>query len=179
MPELFAQDCSFDADWRRQQEIRMRPYADIIYQSVWGNNIVIQRCDGDSSDTAILDRCLGIDVQIRFPCGMVLLGQEKFLSNRYRHWSSVTVEYEQNQWTHEPGNWYKLACQFYMVVYINDLENGFDPWIILDWTKVVIETHVGRIGWHLKYNNHDGARASFRYAHFSAFPPSCVIAKGP
>lgn len=157
----------------------MRPYADMIYRGLWGSNVVIQRFDHDSGDAVVFDRYLGIDVQIRFPCGMVLLGQEKFLSNRYRHCESVTIEYEQNQWTHEPGNWYQLACQFYMVGYINDWGNGFDPWIILDWAKVVLETHAGRIGWHIKYNNRDSARASFRYVHFSAFPPSCVIAKGP
>jgi hypothetical protein len=135
--------------------------------------VSIQRAD--HKDAAILDTQFAIDVALMVPSGMILLGQEKFLSRQYASFKSVTIEYEQNQYTHEGGDWYKLACQFYFVGYENG--SGFDPWIILNWPAVVMATNAGAITWTPNANKNGHARASFMYAPMRAFPDSCVIAR--
>jgi hypothetical protein len=164
-------DLQFERDPRRKQELRCRPYADEIYRRVLGAE-KIERAE--RADDYLLDREYAIDVTVTLPNGMVLNGQEKFLSAEYAKYATATVEYEQNQFTHEPGDWYKLACQFYFVGYENG--SGFKPWVMLNWPNVVIATNTGIINWRDNRNNNGRARASFKFLRMADFPESCVIA---
>lgn len=166
---------NFENNWRRKQEIKMRPAADGIYKSIFGDGIEIVRFDNEY----ILDQKFAIDVQLRVDCGFILVGQEKFLTIQNRGFRSVTVEYLQNPITEEHGDWFKLGVQFYFTGYSTADSSGFDPWIILNWPQVVIETHKGNIRWMDNKNTHDFARASFRYCFMDSVPVSCVIAKFP
>jgi hypothetical protein len=166
---------NFDNNWRRQQELKMRPYADIIYKNTFGAGIDINRFDRDEDKA--LDIIFAIDVQIGLENGQILLGQEKYLSDKYAGYKSITVEYEQNQITHEHGDWYKLATQFYFTGYCNKDMTGFDPWVIANWTSMIIETLANNIHWVHNNNKADGARASFVYTNMTQLPESCIIAK--
>jgi hypothetical protein len=159
---------NFEKDPRRKQEIRCRPYADTIYQDTFGHDIDIIR-----DANIVLDKEFAIDVQIKLPCGLVLLGQEKFLSKEYAKYASVTVEYHQNQFTKEPGDWFKIGVQFYFVGYEND--TTFYPYILLNWTQVVLATENGLIKWLYNANKNGHAKADFVYAPMSKFPYSCII----
>jgi hypothetical protein len=130
----------------------------------------------ERDDQKVLDVRFAIDVQIRLATGQLLLGQEKFLSQIYAKWRSVTVEYEQNQYTGEEGDWFKLASQLYFVGYLTKDQTGFQPWILLNWPNVVIATYHGEIKWHTNRNKDGRARASFKYCSMQAFPSQCVIA---
>lgn len=163
----------FNRNWRRQQELRMRPFADIIYRHVFGKDIDIQRFDRD--DNKLLDIQFAIDVQLRLANGQILLGQEKYLSSKFAKYNSFTVEYMQNPMTKEKGDWFKIATQFYFVGYCTENMNGFNPWIIVNWPSMVIESNNGNITWTNNTNKADGARASFVYANMSAIPEHCVI----
>jgi hypothetical protein len=174
MPELLKTDlssseCSFERDPRRVQEKRCRPYADIIYHSVFGDDIKIVR-----DANIILDKEFAIDVQIRLDSGLVLLGQEKFLSENYAKYATVTVEYYQNQFTKERGDWFKIGVQFYFTGY--ETKNGFNPYILLNWPQTVLATDVGLIKWLYNTNKDGHAKASFMYYSMSKFPSSCIIA---
>lgn len=166
---------NFERDPRRQQEIRCRPYANAIYLRTFGNDIEITRFD--SKEKNILDKEFAIDVKIGLGTGMILTGQEKFLSEREAHYNSVTVEYMQDFIKNVPGDWYKLAIQFYFVGYECQSEGTFKPWVILNWSNVVTNTKMGNIKWFDQVNKDGHARASFKYTNINNLPEDCVIAR--
>ncbi len=161
----------FERDSRRKQEIKMRPAADGIYRHVFGKGIEIKRYE--RKDDIVLNIRFAIDVEVRLASGMILTGQEKFLSNKYASFRSVTVEYLQNRT--ERGDWFKLAAQFYMTGYITEDWRGFDPWMMIDWPAVVIATEKGLIRWSSNANKDGHAQASFRYCDMLDIPRECVI----
>lgn len=163
----------FNKNWRRQQELKMRPYADRIYRQVFGSKIEIQRFERE--EDLVLDKIYAIDVQIRLPSGQILLGQEKFLSHKFAGFKSLTVENEQDPATGERGDWFKIAAQFYFTGYMTKSEDGFDPWVLTNWTSIVIATHQGRITWQHNQNKDGYARASFVYTNMTMLPKECVI----
>lgn len=165
----------FEKDPRRKQELRMRPVADRIYRSIFGDGIKITRTEKE--DDATLDRTFAIDVTIGLRNGQILLGQEKFLSFIYRKYRSLTVEYYQNPITKEHGDWFKLAPQIYFTGYCTQDETGFSPWVLVDWAKMVYLSNIGKVQW-LDNSNKDGrARASFKYTIMDKLPEDCIIAK--
>ena len=151
---------SFDNDPRRKQEIYGRSIADVIYRNIWGD-IDISR--NDDAHKAVLDREFAIDVTIKMPNGMVLNGQEKFLSHKYLSYLSLTVEYMQNASTEEQGDWFKLAPQFYTCAYFNETGSDFDKYVIVDWAQMVLGSNTGLINWRYNKNKDGHARASFKY----------------
>ena len=165
---------NFERDPRRKQEVAGRPIADAIYYNVFGDDIQIVRMERE--EQKVLDIEFAIDAKIVLPTGHILLGQEKFLSQSYAKYRSVTVEYEQNQFTGEPGDWFKLAPQFYFVGYFTKDGLCFDPWIILNWPNTVLATLQEQVYWQDNANRDGRARASFRFCTMEAFPRQCVIA---
>ena len=158
----------FNVDPRKIQELRCRPYADTIYRRAFGETIEIIR-DSD----LVLDKEFAIDVRIKLANGMNLLGQEKFLSKKYASFASVTVEYYQNQFTKERGDWFRLGVQLYFVGYEND--KGFKPYVLLDWARVTIDSIRGLIRWTHNANSDGHAQASFAYTPMKDLPQSCII----
>lgn len=158
----------FNKDPRRLQELRCRPIADNIYRNYFGDDIQIIR-DTD----IVLDKYFAIDVRIIFGNGMNLLGQEKFLSQEYAKYGTVTVEYYQDQDTKELGDWFKLGVQFYLVGYENN--DRFYPYTLMDWTKVTILSNNGVIKWNFNNNKNGRARASFAYTKMIDLPKECIL----
>jgi len=154
---------------RKQQELRLRPFADDIYRSVFGPDIDIERFDND----IILDKQFAIDVRLRLRTGNILLGQEKFLSSYNSRFNSLTVEYMQNE--HEQGDWFKLSCQFYFTGY--ESPSGFCPWVIADWLAIELATLKGDINWQDNRNKDGHAQASFKFVDIDSLPDNCIIAK--
>lgn len=164
----------FSQNIRKQQEIRLRPAADKVYCSVFGDSIKIARFD--SGDNFVLDKTFAVDVVITLPYGLTLNGQEKFLSTQNASYQSVTVEYYQNQFTHELGDWFKLGVQLYFVGY--EFRDTFKPYVLLNWPSVVMATITNKITW-THNNNKDGhARASFTFCKIAQIPRDCIIAIG-
>ena len=156
---------------RFDQESIGQPLADAIYRNTFGQDIRIER----NADVH-LSHTLGVDVVITTPQGLRLLGQEKYLSHAYAKYRSLTVEYYQDASTGEEGNWFNLACQFYFVGYLNKDETAFEPWVLANWTEIVLATAKGRIHWKSNSNKDGQARASFRYTAMDRLPQRCVIA---
>jgi hypothetical protein len=161
---------NFEKDPRKKQEIRCRPFADDIYKRVFGDLVQIIR-DTD----IVLDKEFAIDVRLILSNGMNLLGQEKFLSQHYAKYRSVTVEYYQNQFTKEPGDWFKIGVQIYFVGY--EIADGFLPFVLLDWTKVTLATLQNKLEWHHNKNNDGRAKASFVWTKMDDIPDNCIIAR--
>ena len=159
---------SFERNWRRKQELVGRPIADGIYRTMFGEQVAISRMERD--DQKILDVKFAIDVKLTLPTGQILLGQEKFLSHTYASFRSVTVEHFQNPLTKEPGDWFRLAVQFYFVGYLTADSQRFDPWILPNWPNVVVATCDGKIPWQDNKNKDGRARASFKWCSMPQFP---------
>jgi len=166
---------NFEDNWRRKQEIEGRPIVDDIYRQVFGNNIEIIRFDKD--ENMLLDIVYAIDVQIRLSNKQIIIGQEKFLSNKYASFATVTVEHYQNPVTLEYGDWFKLACQFYFTGYFTEDKKGMNPWILLNWLNVVTATDNQEITWNKSNNMQDNAMADFKYCKMNNFPDSCVLGR--
>lgn len=168
---------SFNSNPRRIQELAGRTPAEAIYRSVFGPDIQVERFDDTASEKHLLDREHAIDARLRLPSGMMLTLQEKFLSNAFARFASLTVEYEQNQHTHEPGDWYKLASQLYFTGYLSENNSRFVSWALVNWAQLVIASEAGLIEWRMNANKDGRARASFKYVRFDEIPESCVIAR--
>ena len=174
-PDLLASK-RFEKDPRRRQEIAMRPFIDDIYQKVFGHVIITRH---DSEDKNILDREHAVDVMVRFDTGNILNGQEKSLSYGYAKYQSLTVEYEQSQFSHREGDWFKLGAQFYFCGYTREhLNEGFLYYVIVNWTSLVLATLSKEVKWKSQCNRDGSARASFKWIAFDSIPTSCIIAKG-
>ena len=163
---------AFERNPRRKQELRGRPFADRIYLTLFGEATEIKRAERE--EALVLDMQHAIDVTLTLPTGMVATGQEKFLDY---HLDTVTVEFMNDPRTGAPGDWFHLASQFYFVGYFNSGRTGFRTWIMLDWLVVALATLNGEINWQDNRNKDGRARASFKYAPFSQFKGSMVIAK--
>lgn len=164
----------FEDNWRRKQELRLRPVADRVYQGIFGEDIKIERFE--RQDDWILDKYFAMDVRITFTNGLILTGQEKFLSHKYSSFASVTVEEYQDPTIKEPGDWFKLAVQFYFVGYANKDETGFYPWVMINWPATVMATVKEELDWYSNGNQDGSARASFKYCYMNQIPSYCLIA---
>ena len=160
----------FSTNWRKKQEMRCRPFADDIYRRAFGDIEIIRDSD------IVLDRDFAIDVRLVLKNGMNLLGQEKFLSEKFARYKSVTIEYYQNQYTKERGDWFKIGVQIYLVGY--ECKSSLSPFVLLDWTNVTIMSDAGCIVWNHNVNKDGIARASFAWAAMDKFPNECVILRG-
>lgn len=117
------------------------------------------------------DYALGIDVILTLDSGGELTMQEKFLSYSMK---TVTVEHMQDWRTGERGDWFNLKAQLYFVGYDRIKALDFQDWILLNWPRVKMTPD---IWWQEKFNQEDGARASFLCSHFNNFSGDCVIAR--
>jgi hypothetical protein len=119
------------------------------------------------------DYQLGIDIVLRPQGQGESTMQEKFL---FTDFYTVTVEHCQDWMALEPGDWYRLKAQYYFVGYSAKDNLQFDPWILLDWTRLQRATAQGRVQWQLRANLKDGARASFMYVRLEKVPPETIVA---
>ena len=146
----------------------MRPVADKLYFEAFPGLTRIERIERE--EQKVLDIEHAIDVILHFENGMILTGQEKFLSYKYRRFNSLTVEYENDPILHIKGDWFHCAAQWYFCGYINEDETGFEPWVIVWWPQIVMGTLRGQIHWRHNWNKEDGASASFRYVTMTQLP---------
>lgn len=164
---------TFEKNPRRIQELAGRPIADKIYKDIFGQDTIIDRTEQPDSFT--LDKYFAIDVKLTLATKQILLGQEKFLSQKEAKYRTITVEYYQNPIDKEPGDWFKLASQFYFVGYFNINKTGFDPWVLADWLQIVLNTYQSNIFWLDQDNKWSNAKASFRHTKMENLPKSCII----
>lgn len=121
-----------------------------------------------------LDYLLGVDVILKTLSGQTMTMQEKFLFTTF---DTVTVEYYQDWRSKIRGDWFNMKCQYYFVGYDYNKKGTFNTWILLDWLRVQLATGQNKIKWWERPNNHDGAKASFRYVKFDFMPDEVVIAR--
>lgn len=114
------------------------------------------------------DYQLGIDVILTTRDDEEFTLQEKFL---FQPFECVTVEYEQDAATGQPGDWFHLRSQFYFVWYPIT-----GKWIMLNWPATKMMTARREIYWEKRLNGKDSARASMKVSHFKNFRPPALVA---
>jgi len=172
---------SFERNWRRRFEKRMRPVADKLYREIIPGLKEISRSYPAGLplpfhvELGALDRELGIDVIFTLKNGMRLTCQEKFAAPEFLPLQDITVEYYNDPVRRLPGDWFNLACQLYFFGFASRYYRSFDLWILVDWTRTVWETVAGNISWEHMPNTRDGAMASFVRTFIASLPRPCVL----
>lgn len=158
--------------WRFKVAYPVHSCINQIYRDVYQLMPGCEYLDCTSNERlARLDIDFGVDVKLNFASGHQITSQEKVLTTKYQ---TVTVEYYQCWRTETPGDWFTMKPSLYFVGYRRSNLPNLDDWILLDWHK--IKLFGNKIHWQTRQNSKDGARASFRYAHFKAFPDECIVA---
>lgn len=126
------------------------------------------------------DRHFGIDVRITLPNGSTITGQEKALSYKYLSFHTFTIEYHQNRHTKEPGEFFKIASQFYLSGYSDSSGVKFAEWHVIKlmdliqwlrgWDSKQLESQTRPSG---------GSRASFLWIKYAMIPREFFIARWP
>jgi len=70
-------------------------------------------------DRHILDKNYHIDVELELKNGIKLLGQEKALRKKFSSFDTFTIEFYQNRFKKEKGEFFNLGAQFYCHGYVN------------------------------------------------------------
>lgn len=164
--ETEAQRRAFEGDPRRIWERKHRLLVNEIYRMVFGD-VAIDRADELRFDAMLVKTMdiMGVDFFLCFPNRMLLAGQEKFLTPEYARFRTVTIS--EHSWNH-------CMAQVYFCGYVTADDNGFDPWVLLNWPKVTLATASGDIIWRLTPSH--GNYPSFWHTPLDDLPRSCLIA---
>lgn len=163
-----------------KQSKKMRPACNRVLQEVFGvdkNQIIRYSKNGQPH---ILDREFAIDLKVVLDNGVQLSGQEKALSHRfYKRFRTFTIEFYQNRYTKEPGDWFKIASQFYLHGYGNETNTEFIEWYIFKLFDLMIwlqDASINDLELYLKPAG--GSRASFLPIPYDKIPKHVIFAKG-
>ncbi len=156
----------------------MRPACDRVLCEVFGikdTSIIRYQSEGEAH---ILDTEFAIDLKIILPCGGQLSGQEKALSNKYYRFKTFTMEFYQNRHTREPGEFFKIASQFYLSGYSDDTGIEFIEWHIIkmfDFMNWIRNSSVDKLAERCRPST---SRANFLPIPYKKIPSQFIFASG-
>ena len=164
-------------EWK--QAIRMRPAQNRVLSEVFGvNECNILRYEQEGGPH-ILDSEFAIDLKLILPCGAQLSGQEKALSHQFYKFRTFTIEFYQNRYHQEPGEFFKIASQFYLSGYSNSSGDDFIEWHIvkmfdfINWIRCCKTEELAR-----RCKPAGGSRASFLPVPYDKIPRDFIYASG-
>jgi len=121
----------FEETKEYKQMLNMQPACDRVLKKVFGEIEIKRTLPGE-----ILDKNFAIDLTLdlhtkdkRF-CGQIT-GQEKTLSYEYSGFKTFTMEFWQDRYTREEGEFFKIASQFYLSGYSDESGIEFLDWHII------------------------------------------------
>ena len=158
------------------QSINMRPACDRVLCYAFGvTPDRIERFD-KAKGLEILDREFAIDMRIHLINGSQLTGQEKALSNKFYKYKTFTMEFYQNRFTKEPGEFFKIASQFYLTGYSDESGIKFAEWKIIDLLKFLAWMNKKtRDQLELNTRPAGGSRASFIFIPYKDIPKEFIL----
>jgi hypothetical protein len=114
------------------QSLKMRPACNLVLGQVFGvDDSAIKRFE-NRDNLFILDQQFHIDVVLTLNNNSTLTGQEKTLSNHFYKFRTFTMEFYQNRFTKEKGEFFKIASQFYLHGYSDSSGENFVEWYIFN-----------------------------------------------
>jgi hypothetical protein len=117
--------------WNQDLELsnKFKPVQDKIYRYEYRDLVSITRETQeqmhDISQKFSLDKDLHIDAIITTKENQILY-QEKVLRNKYLKYGTFTMEYENNRFTHEKGEFFSIVAQWYLHGYANIDETDYE-----------------------------------------------------
>ena len=158
----------------------MRPACDRVLREVFGVDAGdIERFEKPDA-LFILDKEHAIDMRVRLRNGAYVLGQEKTLRHQNYRYRTFTIEYWQNRHVQpqEPGEFFKIASQFYLHGYADETETDFVEWKVLDTLRFMTWLKdCRREGLAAKTTAARNSRAAFLPIPYDSIPPEAVIAE--
>jgi len=175
-------DGSFERTPEYQQSLRMRPACDRVLCDVFG--VTPDRIErfNKSSELFVLDKEFAIDLRVKLLNGSQLTGQEKALTYKFYKYRTFTMEFWQNRHSRppEPGEFFKIASQFYLHGYSDESGIEFIEWKVIDILKF--------INWLKRWDTSRLAaatkpagpsRAAFLPIPYDRIPKEFIIAESP
>ena len=161
-----------------KQSMAMRPACNAVLCKVFGvPEANIERFEKDSP-LFILDKEHSIDMRVRMPNGSHLLGQEKALSHKFASFRTFTMEFWQNRYTKEPGEFFKIASQFYLHGYSDESGIEFIEWKILDVLRLIEWLkRCGVESLEQRTRPAGGSRAAFLFIHYDKIPEAFILSQ--
>ena len=163
---------SFDEDLALAQKATR--YQDEIYNMLFSVKSLKRF---QKEEESILDIRFHIDLQLELTNGIKLLGQEKALRFQFSQYNTFTMEFYQDRFSREEGEFFNLGAQFYLHSYWNKTEDGFCKWYLVNlfnlfwWLKDRPREALERI------TKPSTSKASFLYFNYEELPIECVMAK--
>lgn len=161
------------------QSIKMRPACDNVLCNTFGiEKSNIERFD-KNTELNILDREFHIDMRIKLNNGSQLTGQEKALSNEFYKYKTFTMEFYQNRYTKERGEFFKIASQFYLHGYSDKSGIAFAEWKVIDILLLINWLKTAGLN-RLEKNTRPsgGSKANFLFIPYDKIPNIFYISKG-
>ena len=93
-----------------------KPLQDILYHKLF---LIKNITRFSKEDRHILDKNYHIDIELELENGIKLLGQEKALRRQFAEFNTFTIEFYQNRFKKEKGEFFNLGAQFYCHGYVN------------------------------------------------------------
>ena len=158
-----------------QQAERMKGACNRVYQSVFGiDEDAIERF-AHGEKLFILDQEFAVDVRIRLPNGSNVTGQEKTLSNKFYSFKTFTMEFYQNRFSQLPGEFFKIASQFYLSGYSDESGVDFIEWKMIDLFKLMYLLKDRSESDMARQTRPSTSKASFWYIHYDQIPDDCIL----
>lgn len=152
-----------------------KKYQDEIYKSLFPIKDIVRF---EHEDENILDRKFHIDVCLELKNNTRLLGQEKALRNRYSNFDTFTIEFYQNRFTKEKGEFFHIAAQFYLHGYrdgdVIEDTTGLKKWYFIklfDFIEWLKEKPIEELE---KQTRPSSGNASFFYIKYNEIPKEFI-----
>jgi hypothetical protein len=157
------------------QSINMQLACNKVLSDVFDVNIDSIKRFNKKDDKFILDQEFHIDVILTLKNGSTLTGQEKSLSNKFYKFKTFTMEFYQNRYTKQKGEFFKIASQFYLHGYSDESGTEFKEWYIFDVIKILFWLKSYNISELEKITRPSTSNASFLYISYSSIPKEFII----
>ena len=151
------------------------PYQNDIYKEVFPVTNIVRY---EQDDNRILDIKYHIDVELELQNGIKLLGQEKALRFCFAKYNTFTMEFYQDRYKKEPGEFFNIGAQFYLHGYWNKNYNGFCKWYIIKLFEFLTHLKDMNISYLETNTRPSTSRASFYYINYNHIPIEFIYAQG-
>jgi hypothetical protein len=169
---------SLEDTWQYQHSLKMRPACDRVISHVFDVPADTIERFGKDHPLAILDRNFAIDMRIQLPNGSHLTGQEKTLRFREYKYRTFTLEFYQNRYTREPGEFFHIASQFYLHGYADESGEHFIEWKIINILPLMAWLKNNTLEWFASRLRDVGeSRAAFFYYPYDDIPKEYYFAE--
>jgi hypothetical protein len=142
----------------------MEPLADELYRKIWGPLRRLERLSHNREGACHpLDREWAIDAVLQTEGGLIVTIQDKFREYEYyRRYNQFTLEYENNPATHEQGEFYHLAANYYFYGFAAQDKASFISWKVIDLNRFKELYRIGAIREDGVGRNIDKSHATFK-----------------